>query len=279
MSQISAGRRSSIDYASILTWIAVVAIFLLPMVWILLKALQPERMVFSGAIDPSQFTLENFERAIDEGSLLSYTISNSILALATCALVLPTGFVSGYALARFKFLGRGAILFLFMFSLTIPGLVNLVAIYQLFSALRMINNPVTLVIVYSASTLPLAVWLMRAYILALPSEIEEAALIDGCSRFGILWRIVLPLALPGVGAVAVLTVVAVFHEFIVAQTLMRVQGIGVVNQGLRQLQTEHSFDFTGLAAGSVLVSIVPVALFLLLQRQFISGMTAGAIKS
>jgi len=199
--------------------------------------------------------------------------------LIVCAIVLPLGFVTGYALARFSFAGRGALLFLFMFSLTIPGLVNLVAIYQLFSYARLINNPVSLVIVYSVSTLPLAVWLMRAYILALPSEIEQAALIDGCSRFGILWRIVLPLAMPGIGAVAVLTTVNVFHEFIVAQTLVKIEGIGVVNQGLRQLQTEHAFDYTGLAAGSILVSVVPVLLFLVLQRQFISGMTAGAIKS
>jgi ABC-type glycerol-3-phosphate transport system permease component len=265
--------------ATALTWVAVVVVFLLPMVWIVLKAFQPEHTVFSNSIDVNQLTLENFERAITQGSLLSYTISTTLIALATCAIVVPIGYVTGYALARFRFAGRGGFLFLFMFSLTIPGLVNLVAIYQMFSALRMINNPITLVIVYSASSLPLAVWLMRAYILALPSEIEEAALIDGCSRFGILWRIVLPIALPGVGAVTVLTIVAVFHEFIVAQTMMRVDGIGVVNQGLRQLQTEHFFDFTGLAAGSVLVSIVPVALFLLLQRQFISGMTAGAIKS
>ncbi len=272
-------RAMRIDWATVFTWVAVIVVFLLPMVWIVLKALQPEQLVFSGTIEVSQFTLENFERAITQGSLLSYTISNTIIALATCAIVVPLGYVTGYALARFRFPGRGSFLFLFMFSLTIPGLVNLVAIYQLFSALRMINNPVTLVIVYSASSLPLAVWLMRAYIMALPAEIEEAALIDGCSRFGILWRIVLPIALPGVGAVTVLTIVAVFHEFIVAQTMMRIDGIGVVNQGLRQLQTEHFFDFTGLAAGSVLVSLVPVALFLLLQRQFISGMTAGAIKS
>lgn len=272
-------RRARIDLTTWFTWFAVVGMFLLPMIWIVLKSLQPEQYVFSSTIDPSAFTFENFQRAFVQGSLLSYTISTTLIALATCAIVLPFGFVTGYALARFKFLGRGPVLFLFMFSLTIPGLVNLVAIYQAFSALRMINNPISLVIIYSASSLPLAVWLMRAYILALPSEIEEAALIDGCSRPGIIWRIVLPLALPGVGAVAVLTVVAVFHEFIVATTMMRTEGIGVVNQGLRQLQTQYSFDFTGLAAGSVMVSIIPVVLFLILQRQFISGMTAGAIKS
>jgi ABC-type glycerol-3-phosphate transport system permease component len=247
--------------------------------WIVLKSLQPESLVFSGAIDLSALTFDNYARALSEGALISYTVSTLIIAIATCLIVVPLGFLSGYALARFKFFGRGTVLFLFMFSLTIPGLVNLMAIYQLFSVFRLVNNPVTLVVVYSVASLPLAVWLMRAYVLSLPVELEEAALIDGCTRVGILWRIVFPIATPGLGAVAVLTVVGVFHEFIMAQTLVRLDGIGVVNQGLRKLQTEHAFDFTGLAAGSVLVSVVPVLLFLLLQRQFISGMTAGAIKS
>lgn len=271
--------RRRIDLAATFTWAAVLAVFLLPMVWIVLKSVQPEHLVFSGEISFSEITFANYERALSQGSLISYTLSTCVIAIITCAIVMPLGFISGYAIARFTFFGRGVLLFLFMFSLTIPGLVNLVAIYQLFSFARMINNPVALVIIYSVSSLPLAVWLMRAYILALPAEIEEAATIDGCSRLGILWRIVLPLSLPGLGAVAILTIVSVFHEFIVAQTLVRLEGIGVVNQGLRRLQTEHTFDYTGLAAGSVIVSIVPVVLFLLLQRQFIAGMTAGAIKS
>lgn len=271
--------RRRIDLAAAVTWAAVLAVFLLPMIWIVLKSVQPEHLVFSGEISLSEITFANYERALSQGSLISYTLSTCVIALITCAIVMPLGFVSGYAIARFTFFGRGTLLFLFMFSLTIPGLVNLVAIYQLFSSARLINNPVALVIVYSVSSLPLAVWLMRAYVLALPAEIEEAATIDGCSRLGILWRIVLPLSLPGLGAVAILTIVSVFHEFIVAQTLVRLDGIGVVNQGLRRLQTEHTFDYTGLAAGSVIVSIVPVLLFLLLQRQFIAGMTAGAIKS
>lgn len=271
--------RRRIDFAAVLTWGAVLAVFLLPMIWIVLKSVQPEHLVFSGEISFSEITFANYQRALNQGSLISYTLSTCVIALITCAIVMPLGFLSGYAIARFTFFGRGTLLFLFMFSLTIPGLVNLVAIYQLFSFARLINNPVALVIVYSVSSLPLAVWLMRAYVLALPAEIEEAATIDGCSRLGILWRIVLPLSLPGLGAVAILTIVSVFHEFIVAQTLVRLDGIGVVNQGLRRLQTEHTFDYTGLAAGSVIVSIVPVLLFLLLQRQFIAGMTAGAIKS
>lgn len=266
------------DLASVLTWVVVLVVFTLPICWILLKALQPESLVFSSVVSVAEFTFANFGRAIVQGSLVSYTISTSIIALLTCAIVLPLGLVSGYALARFAFIGRATLLFLFMFSLTIPGLVNLLAVYQVFSMVKLINNPLSLVLLYSASSLPLSVWLMRAYILSLPSEVEEAAQIDGCSRLGILWRIVLPLALPGVGAVAVLTVVSVFHEFIMAQTLVKITGIGVVNQGLWRLQTEYTLDYTGIAAASILVSVIPVLLFVVLQRQFVSGMTAGAMK-
>jgi ABC-type glycerol-3-phosphate transport system permease component len=236
-------------------------------------------MVFGNAIDITSFTLDNYARAITKGFLGQYTLSTVLLSLATCVFVLPLGFLAGYSLARFVFIGRTGILFLFMFSLTIPGLVNLLAIYQAFNVLKLINNPVGLVIVYTASNLPLATWLMRAFILAIPHEIEEASLVDGCTRWGTIGRIVLPLSLQGLGAVAVFVVVNVFQEFIVAQTLITTRGVGVVSQGLRMMQSQYSLDYTALAAGSILVSIVPVGLFLMTQRQFIAGMTAGSVTS
>jgi ABC-type glycerol-3-phosphate transport system permease component len=264
---------------TIITCAGIVAVFALPMLWIILKSIQPESEVFSSNLIPTDLTLDNYGRAIKSGHLLSYTISTILLAIATCCLVLPLGFLAGYGLARFHFTGRGTLLFLFMFSLTIPGLVNLLAIYQAFSFVRLINNPIGLVLVYTASSLPLATWLSRAFILGVPAEIEEAGLVDGCSRLGGIWRITLPLCLPGLGAVAIFVVVHVFQEFIVAQTLVTTRGVGVVSQGLRMMQAQYSLDYTALAAGSILVSIVPVGLFLIMQRQFIAGMTAGSVTS
>lgn len=264
---------------TVLTSAAIVVVFALPMLWIILKAIQPESEVFSNNIIPSSITFDNFARAIKSGRLLNYSLSSVLLAIATCCFVLPLGFLSGYSLARFQFPGRGFLMFLFMFSLTIPGLVNLLAIYQAFTAMRLINNPAALVIVYTAASLPLATWLSRAFILAVPAEIEEAAMVDGCSRIGGMFRITLPLVLPGLGAVAVFVVVHVFQEFIVAQTLITTKGVGVVSQGLRMMQGQYSLDYTALAAGSILVSIVPVGLFLITQRQFIAGMTAGSVTS
>lgn len=262
---------------TVVTCVGILIVFALPMLWIVFKAFQPESDVFSNSLFPTALTLENFARAIKTGYLGQYTLSTTLLSVATCCIVLPIGFLSGYALARFTFMGRGLALFLFMFSLTIPGLVNLLAIYQAFSWVRLINNPIGLVIVYSASSLPLATWLTRAFVLAIPREIEEAGLVDGCSRLSCMTRIALPLCLPGLGAIAVFVVVHVFQEFIVAQTLMTTKGVGVVSQGLRMLQSQYMLDYTGLAAGSILVSIVPVGLFLILQRQFIAGMTAGSV--
>lgn len=264
---------------TVLTAVGITAVFALPMLWIALKSIQPESEVFSNNILPSTLTLDNYARAVKSGYLWSYTLSTVLLAIATCCLVLPLGFIAGYGLARFKFAGRGTLMFLFMFSLTIPGLVNLLAIYQAFTAIRLINNPVGLVLVYTASSLPLATWLSRAFILGIPADIEEAGLVDGCSRLGGMWRITLPLCLPGLGAVAIFVVVHVFQEFIIAQTLVTTRGVGVVSQGLRMMQSQYSLDYTALAAGAILVSIVPVGLFLIMQRQFIAGMTAGSVTS
>ena len=264
---------------TILTCVGIFVVFALPMLWIAIKSLQPENDIFGDSLLPSSLTLDNYERAIRTGNLGSYTLSTVLLAIGTCALVLPIGFLGGYALARFSFKGRGPMLFLFMFSLTIPGLVNLLAIYQAFNFLRLINNPVGLVLVYAASSLPLATWLTRAFVLGIPNEIEEAGLVDGCSRIAVMLRITLPLCLPGLGAVAVFVVVSVFQEFIIAQTLITTRGVGVVSQGLRMMQSQYFLDYGALAAGSIIVSIVPVALFLVLQRQFIAGMTAGSVTS
>lgn len=264
---------------TILTCVGITAVFALPMLWIVLKSIQPESEVFSNDIIPSTITFDNYARAVKSGYLLSYTWSTVVLAIATCCLVLPLGFIAGYGLARFQFAGRGTLMFLFMFSLTIPGLVNLLAIYQAFTAVRLINNSIGLVLVYTASSLPLATWLSRAFILGIPSEIEEAGLVDGCSRIGGIVRITLPLCLPGLGAVAIFVVVHVFQEFIIAQTLVTTRGVGVVSQGLRMMQSQYSLDYSALAAGAILVSIVPVGLFLIMQRQFIAGMTAGSVTS
>jgi len=282
-SPVAPARRPASDpggiVLTVLTCAGIAIVFALPMLWIVLKSIQPESEVFSNNILPSTVTFDNYARAIKSGHLLSYTLSTVLLAVATCCLVLPLGFIAGYGLARFRFTGRGTLMFLFMFSLTIPGLVNLLAIYQAFTAIRLINNPVGLVLVYTASSLPLATWLSRAFVLGIPADIEEAGLVDGCSRFGTMLRITLPLCLPGLGAVAIFVVVHVFQEFIVAQTLVTTRGVGVVSQGLRMMQSQYSLDYTALAAGAILVSIVPVGLFLIMQRQFIAGMTAGSVTS
>jgi ABC-type glycerol-3-phosphate transport system permease component len=257
------------------TYLVVFVVFALPVLWILFKTMQPEDALFSdGAVS---LTLGNYVRAMQIGDIASYTISTCLIAIATCLIVLPLGFVGGYAFARFQFPGRASLLFMFMFSLTIPGLVNLLAIYQVFNMVRLLNNPFGLILVYAASNLPMATWLMRAHVQSIPREIEQAALVDGATRVSSIWYVSLPIALPGIAAVAVLIVVHVFHEFIVAQTLITTRGVGIVTQGLYAMQSEYGFDYTALAAGSILVSFVPVLLFLVLQRQFISGMTAGAV--
>ncbi|TDE09699.1 carbohydrate ABC transporter permease [Jiangella asiatica] len=254
----------------------VTLVFLAPLLWVLLLALRPQSEALSSSPLPSVLTLENLHRALSRGSLVDLTQNSTILCVAVCLVVVPLSLLAGYAFARFRFKGRNLLLFVFMFSLAVPGLVNLIAIYQFYAVAGLINNPLGLIMVDVAAALPLATWLIRSFVLSIPVDMEEAATIDGCSRLGAAVRILLPLTGPVVAAVLVIVFVTTWQEFIVAQTLMSDPSMGVVSQGLLAMQGEYSTDMTGLAAGAVFISVVPVALFLLLQRRFVDGMTAGA---
>jgi multiple sugar transport system permease protein len=142
----------------------------------------------------------------------------------------------------------------------------------------LLNTYHGLILVYSAAGLPVTTWLMRAYLQTVPVELEEAAMIDGCTRVGALVRITLPLASPGLAAAALLVFVNVWHEFIVAQTVISRDALRVVSQGLFAMREQFNTDYTGLAAVAIVISVPVVVLFILLQERFVAGLTAGGVK-
>ncbi len=254
----------------------VVLIFVLPVLWVFSLSVRPESDLLKMSLLPGGFHWENYRRAMTQGSLTRLMMNSAFLGVLTSVIVLPLGFLAGYSFARFRFWGRRTLLFLFMFSLTIPGLVNLIGVYKVFTVLHVTNNQIALAVVYAAGSLPMSTWMSRAYVLSIPRQVEEAAWIDGCTAFGAIRRIVAPLSGPSLASVGIVVFVGVWQEFIVAQTLITSNSKGVVSQGLFRMQQQYTSDNTGLAAGSIIISVVPVLLFVLLQRRFVSGMTMGA---
>jgi ABC-type glycerol-3-phosphate transport system permease component len=258
--------------------IVTVIVFIAPLVWLAIMSLRPQGQVLTNNFLPSSLDWANYPRVFQKVKLADYLKNSLVLAGGTIAVTLPLGSLAAYGFARWAFRGKDLLLFVFIFALTVPGLVNLIAVYSLFSNVGLLNSYAGLILVYSAGALPVTTWLMRAYLQTVPVELEEAALIDGCTRVGALVRVTLPVASPGLAAAALLVFVNVWHEFIVAQTLINRDALKVVSQGLFAMREQFSTDYTGLAAVAIVISVPVVLLFILLQERFVAGLTAGAVK-
>jgi ABC-type glycerol-3-phosphate transport system permease component len=273
-----AGRDRAYNITVYAFMVVTVVIFVAPLVWLAILGLRPPGQVLTNSLLPSSFDWSNFPRVFQKVKLADYLKNSLILGGGTIALTLPLGSLATYGFSRWSFRGKDLLLFLFIFALTVPGLVNLIAIYALFSTVGLLNTYHGLILVYSAAGLPVTTWLMRAYLQTVPVELEEAAMIDGCTRVGALVRITLPLASPGLAAAALLVFVNVWHEFIVAQTVISHDALRVVSQGLFAMREQFSTDYTGLAAVAIVISVPVVVLFILLQERFVAGLTAGGVK-
>lgn len=208
----------------------------------------------------------------------SFLVNSLILAVATVIVSILVSILGAYATARIRFSGRSVgnaiIVAVYMF----PGVVLAVPLFVLLSRAGLTGNLVGLVIVYVALTVPVSLYMLRNYFIALPASIEDAALIDGCSLMGVIWRIVLPIALPGIAATAMYMFMIAWNEYLYALLfLVQARDLWTAPLGIAQL-TEFDTPVTILLAGSIVVTIPVVVLFVFAQRLLISGLAAGAEK-
>jgi ABC-type glycerol-3-phosphate transport system permease component len=204
--------------------------------------------------------------------------NSTIVATLTIAATLAVAVHAGYAAARFHFAGKNQLLFLILATAMIPGICILVPVYLLMTQFNLHNTYGSLVIVYTAWQVPTAVWIMRGFFDTISSELEEAALIDGCSRLGAFYRVVLPLSQPGLAAVGILVFVYVWNDFLIAYVLTISDEKRLIQSGLYLYVTAFGVEWSKLMAASVLALLPPAVTFMLLQSRFIQGLTKGAIK-
>jgi ABC-type glycerol-3-phosphate transport system permease component len=257
-------------------------ICLVPIVWMLKTSFETPQFMRSAQVQfwPIQPTLENYRDVLGNPNAMigRATLNSLMVALAATLLTIALTATAGYALSRFNF--RGKLLF-GMYLLTfymIPRTLLLIGMFGMLARLRLINNLMGLVIAYAAVGIPLATWWLKAYFDSIPVEIEEQAMIDGCSRLGVLRRIVVPLALPGVAAVGIFQFIDAWNEYVLALTIiqsphLRLLPVQIVNfMGLQRI------EWGPVMAFSVIVATPAVILFALVQRNIISGLMSGFTK-
>ena len=228
---------------------------------------------------PATFSLSNFTAVWTDQPFGRWMLNSAAVAAATTLLGVFLACTAGYAFSRFRFPGRRVGLMSFLVSQMFPGTLTLVPLYIiLVKWLGLGSNYLGLILVYATTAIPFCVWMLKGYFDTIPKELEESALIDGASPATIFLRIILPLAKPAVAVTALFSFMTAWNEFILALTFMDKEAMYTAPVGLRFFVGGFSQQWGYFAAGSIIVSIPVVALFMYLQKYLVAGLTAGAVK-
>ena len=228
---------------------------------------------------PAEFSASNFVSVWSDQPFGIWMLNSAIVAAATTVVGVFLACTAAYAFSRFQFPGRRAGLMSFLVSQMFPGTLMLIPLYIiLVQWLGLGGQRLSLILVYSVTSIPFCVWMLKGYFDTIPKELEEAAIMDGASPATIFFRIVLPLAKPAVAVTALFSFMTGWNEFILAATFMDKELMYTAPVGLRFFVGGFSQQWGYFAAGSIMVSIPVVVLFMFLQKYLVSGLTAGAVK-
>jgi arabinogalactan oligomer/maltooligosaccharide transport system permease protein len=228
---------------------------------------------------PAHWSLSNFIEVWTEQSFGRWLMNSVIISLMTTVLGVFLACTAAYAFSRFRFPGRDTGMLMFLVSQMFPGTLMLIPLFIIIvKQLQLGNTYIGLVIVYATTSIPFCVWMLKGYFDTIPYDIEESAIIDGASRLTIFWRIILPLAKPAIAITALFSFMTAWNEFILASVFMESEANYTAPVGLRFFVGGFASQWGYFAAGSVIVSLPVVVLFLQLQKYLISGLTAGSVK-
>jgi len=228
---------------------------------------------------PETVSLKNFSDVLTQQPFLRWMLNSAIVSFLTTILGVFLACTAAYAFSRFQFPGRRAGMMSFLVSQMFPGTLLLVPIYIIITQwLGLGNSFIGLVLVYSVTAIPFCVWMLKGYFDTIPLEIEESAIMDGASRQAIFFRIILPLAKPAVAVTALFSFMTAWNEFILAATFLEEEVKYTAPVGLKFFVGGFASQWGYFAAGSIIISIPVVLLFLYLQKYLVSGLTAGGVK-
>ncbi|MEU5669350.1 ABC transporter permease subunit [Micromonospora sp. NPDC047753] len=281
--QSRGGRRSSTVVSGVGSWAALAGLlfFVLgPLYWIFVTAFKSEGQVVMRTDDlwPTPWTLEQFGALFDNQPFGRWYLNTVLVSAASTAVALVCAALAGYALARLRFRGAQGFTVTVLLTYVMPGALLFIPLYQMLIGARLTDSLWSLVVTYPTFTLPFATWLLVGYFSSIPIELEEAALVDGCSRIQAFGRVVLPLAKPGLLAVALFTLTNAWNEFLFAFVFITKDEYKTLPVGMQSMIAGDVVPQGQLAAASLLVSIPVVIMYALGQRFLTEGLTAGAVK-
>jgi ABC-type glycerol-3-phosphate transport system permease component len=251
-----------------------------PLLWMAITSIKPEDQAteFPPRFIPRTVTFENYLGVLTETLMPRFVLNSLILSVGTIACVLVLGALAAYGFSRYRFPGKNVILIGMLASVMISGISIIVPLYVMFRELGLLNTYWPLLCIYVSQALPISIWLLKAYFDAIPREIDEAGLIDGCSRLRVLVHLILPVSRPAIVAVSLYSFVVVWREFIIAATFAADIQVKTMPVGLYMFFTELGIEWGKLSAAAILVALPPMILIVAFQKWFNPGGVTGAVR-
>lgn len=253
-----------------------------PFYWMLASSFKPLEEILSNPsnlwLDIRHINLQAYREALFEHGFIRYLLNSTYVSVVTVIFSVILAVLGGYAVTRLKFRGQGVmstgILLIYMF----PAIVLVIPLYVIFAKLHLRDSINVLILVYMAQTLPVSLYMLRSYFLTLPPEMEYAGLTDGCTRFGVIWRIVIPLTAPALASVALYTFMIAWNEFLFVFMFIDTPEKFTLSRGVVQLSVSMQLSKQLVMAASVMATVPILILFFLFERFLVRGLTAGAVK-
>ena len=252
-----------------------------PIVWMFFSSLKSNTEIFAvpPRILPKVFTLEAYATIFSDPVKLRFFLNSYLVAGAVTVLTVFIAILAAYAFSRYEFRLKKPFNLLVISTQTVPPITLLIPYFGMVVAFGIFNTYYALILTYLVFTLPYAILLMTGYLNTLPKELDEAVLVDGGSSWTALWRVIVPISLPGIVATSVYTFLLAWNEFLFALTLTKSMDMRTVPIGISLLMGQHAFEWNEMMAMSVLGSLPLLVLYLIAQRYFLAGMTAGSVKA
>jgi multiple sugar transport system permease protein len=251
-----------------------------PFYWMVATSLKKDKEIygFEATLIPRQPTLGNYVRLFTTTPFMKYVRNSTIIAVGTTVFSLVFGCLGAYALARLRFPGRGLIARGLVVTYLVPPSLLFIPLFAVMSTLALIDTHQGLVLAYLGFSVPFATWLLMGYFRSVPVELEEAALVDGCTRFGSLVRVILPMSLPALAVVAFFAFTQSWNEFLYANVFVNSVEVRTITTGLTLFVVEDVFFWGPMMGASFLSALPPLLLYLVFQRWVVKGLTLGGVK-
>ncbi|WP_114854424.1 carbohydrate ABC transporter permease [Brachybacterium sp. YJGR34] len=259
----------------------ILIVIMFPVLWMLYSSLRPVQEISQGVTWDTllaDLSLDSYTRLFEATNFGRYLMNSLLVCAVGTVLTVCVAMLAGFALSRFSFRARPAVMLVLVATQLLPFVVLITPVYLVFAELRLLNSFAGLIIVYVAMTTPLSVLLMTGFLNSVPTTLDEAARIDGATTLTVIARVIAPLVWPGVVTVSVTAFIAMWDEFLFAQVFLTSESVKTVQVGIAGLFGEYGTDWGVVMAASVLAALPTIILFSLLQRRLVAGMTAGAVK-